>query len=135
MLADRWATAPAQRTTRDAGEPGVRLRCYLALRQPVGGLLPRGSLPPVELLQPRHHRCLQDHVLGHEDPPSDHERQRRTASPAHCRGAVPMPNMRAGKVTARGWSSPGRRGLDRRGLAIAPVMQQHTAAMVQRRHG
>ena len=24
--------------------------------------LPRGSLPPVELLQPRHHRRLQDHV-------------------------------------------------------------------------
>ncbi|MEU3854055.1 DUF6207 family protein [Streptomyces sp. NPDC029554] len=23
-------------TTRDAGEPGVRLRCYLDLRQPVG---------------------------------------------------------------------------------------------------
>ncbi|WP_406445508.1 DUF6207 family protein [Streptomyces sp. NBC_00631] len=33
-LADRWATATAQRTTRDAGEPGVRLRCYLDLRQP-----------------------------------------------------------------------------------------------------
>ncbi|WP_328505060.1 DUF6207 family protein [Streptomyces sp. NBC_00457] len=26
MLADRWATATAQ-TTRDAGQPGVRLRC------------------------------------------------------------------------------------------------------------
>ncbi|MEE1797556.1 DUF6207 family protein [Streptomyces sp. JV176] len=34
MLADRWATATAQRTTRDAGQPGVRLRCYLDLRQP-----------------------------------------------------------------------------------------------------
>ncbi|MFI6254403.1 DUF6207 family protein [Streptomyces sp. NPDC051016] len=34
LLADRWATATAQRTTRDAGEPGVRLRCYLDLRQP-----------------------------------------------------------------------------------------------------
>ncbi|MFE2500159.1 DUF6207 family protein [Streptomyces scopuliridis] len=34
LLADRWATATAQRTTRDAGQPGVRLRCYLDLRQP-----------------------------------------------------------------------------------------------------
>jgi hypothetical protein len=33
MLAERWATATAERTTRDAGEPGVRLRCYLDLRQ------------------------------------------------------------------------------------------------------
>ncbi|MFF3518145.1 DUF6207 family protein [Streptomyces sp. NPDC004393] len=32
-LATRWATATADRTTRDAGEPGVRLRCYLDLRQ------------------------------------------------------------------------------------------------------
>ncbi|MFJ8596566.1 DUF6207 family protein [Streptomyces sp. NPDC093598] len=28
LLAERWATATAERTTRDAGEPGVRLRCY-----------------------------------------------------------------------------------------------------------
>ncbi|OIJ87873.1 hypothetical protein BIV25_37660 [Streptomyces sp. MUSC 14] len=35
LLADRWATSPAQHTTRDAGEPGVRLRCYLDLRQPI----------------------------------------------------------------------------------------------------
>ncbi|MER7841529.1 DUF6207 family protein [Streptomyces sp. NPDC096040] len=34
LLADQWATATTQRTTRDAGEPGVRLRCYLDLRQP-----------------------------------------------------------------------------------------------------
>ena len=36
LLADRWATATAEHTTRDAGEPGVRLRCYLGLRQPLG---------------------------------------------------------------------------------------------------
>ncbi|MEU1273199.1 DUF6207 family protein [Streptomyces sp. NPDC005799] len=36
LLADRWATATAEHTIRDAGEPGVRLRCYLDLRQPVG---------------------------------------------------------------------------------------------------
>ncbi|MFE1251206.1 DUF6207 family protein [Streptomyces sp. NPDC058735] len=36
LLAERWATATAERTTRDAGEPGVRLCCYLDLRQPVG---------------------------------------------------------------------------------------------------
>jgi hypothetical protein len=34
-LAARWATAPADRTTRTPGEPGVRLRCYLDLRQPL----------------------------------------------------------------------------------------------------
>ncbi|EFE72186.1 predicted protein [Streptomyces viridosporus ATCC 14672] len=33
MLAAQWATAPADRTTRDPGQPGVRLRCYLDLRQ------------------------------------------------------------------------------------------------------
>ncbi|WP_257234751.1 DUF6207 family protein [Streptomyces sp. JV178] len=31
LLADRWETATAEHTTRDAGEPGVRLRCYLDL--------------------------------------------------------------------------------------------------------
>lgn len=35
LLADRWATATAQHMVRDAGEPGVRLRCYLDLRQPL----------------------------------------------------------------------------------------------------
>ena len=35
-LAARWATATAQRTTREPGEPGVRLRCYLDLRQELG---------------------------------------------------------------------------------------------------
>ncbi|MFI9569520.1 DUF6207 family protein [Streptomyces rishiriensis] len=33
LLADRWATATAEQTTRDAGQPGVRQRCYLDLRQ------------------------------------------------------------------------------------------------------
>jgi hypothetical protein len=32
-LAARWATATAGRTTRVPGEAGVRLRCYLDLRQ------------------------------------------------------------------------------------------------------
>ncbi|MEU7406733.1 DUF6207 family protein [Streptomyces sp. NPDC044948] len=32
-LAARWATTAVERTTRDAGMPGVRLRCYLDLRQ------------------------------------------------------------------------------------------------------
>jgi hypothetical protein len=35
LLAERWATATAEQTTRDAGQPGVRLRCYLDLRQPL----------------------------------------------------------------------------------------------------
>ncbi|MFJ4836336.1 DUF6207 family protein [Streptomyces sp. NPDC088747] len=34
-LAGRWATATADRTTRSPGQPGVRLRCYLDLRQPM----------------------------------------------------------------------------------------------------
>ncbi|MFI9730877.1 DUF6207 family protein [Streptomyces sp. NPDC052092] len=33
LLATRWAIAPADRTTHEPGEPGVRLRCYLDLRQ------------------------------------------------------------------------------------------------------
>ena len=34
LLTDRWATATAEHTTRDAGEPGVRPRCCLDLRRP-----------------------------------------------------------------------------------------------------
>ncbi|MFJ8469582.1 DUF6207 family protein [Streptomyces swartbergensis] len=33
LLAGRWATASADGTTRVPGEPGVRLRCYLDVRQ------------------------------------------------------------------------------------------------------
>ncbi|MFJ8470060.1 DUF6207 family protein [Streptomyces swartbergensis] len=33
MLAARWATASADGTTRVPGEPSVRLRCYLDVRQ------------------------------------------------------------------------------------------------------
>nr|WP_306959397.1 DUF6207 family protein [Streptomyces afghaniensis] len=33
LLAARCAIAPADRTTRDPGEPGVRLRCFLDLRE------------------------------------------------------------------------------------------------------
>jgi hypothetical protein len=33
LLATRRATATADRTTREPGEPGVRLRCYLDVRQ------------------------------------------------------------------------------------------------------
>jgi hypothetical protein len=36
LLAARWAIAPADRTTRDPGQPGVRLRCFLNLRQAPG---------------------------------------------------------------------------------------------------
>jgi hypothetical protein len=32
--AARWATTTVERTTRDAGQAGVRLCCYLDLRQP-----------------------------------------------------------------------------------------------------
>jgi hypothetical protein len=47
LLAERWATATAEHTTRDAGEPGVRLRCYLDLRQPVGSDTPADAPPQV----------------------------------------------------------------------------------------
>ncbi|MFF9119026.1 DUF6207 family protein [Streptomyces massasporeus] len=33
LLATLCAIAPADRTTREPGEPGVRLRCFLDLRQ------------------------------------------------------------------------------------------------------
>ncbi|MEU9787577.1 DUF6207 family protein [Streptomyces phaeochromogenes] len=33
LLATRWATATADRTTREPGEPGVRLHCYLDVRR------------------------------------------------------------------------------------------------------
>ncbi|MEV5426909.1 DUF6207 family protein [Streptomyces cellulosae] len=32
-IALRWATATAERTSHVPGEPGVRLRCYVDLRQ------------------------------------------------------------------------------------------------------
>jgi hypothetical protein len=40
-IARTWGTAPAERTTRDAGQPGVRLRMYADLRQVLDG----ASLP------------------------------------------------------------------------------------------
>ncbi len=33
LLASQWAIAPADDTTHEPGEPGVRLRCFLDLRQ------------------------------------------------------------------------------------------------------
>ncbi len=33
LLATHWGIAPTDRTTREPGEPGVRLRCFLDLRQ------------------------------------------------------------------------------------------------------
>ncbi|MFJ9250351.1 DUF6207 family protein [Streptomyces sp. NPDC101776] len=44
LLTDRWATAPALHTTRDPGEPGVRLRCYLDLRQSISLAVPREAV-------------------------------------------------------------------------------------------
>ncbi|MFE2038486.1 DUF6207 family protein [Streptomyces scopuliridis] len=54
LLADCWATATAQRTTRDLGQPGVRLRCYLDLHQPVATpTASAAALPPVRADGPR----------------------------------------------------------------------------------
>ncbi|MGK5695081.1 DUF6207 family protein [Streptomyces sp. URMC 128] len=36
LLAMRYAAASADRTAREPGEPGVRLRCFLELRQEPG---------------------------------------------------------------------------------------------------
>ncbi|MFF7046569.1 DUF6207 family protein [Streptomyces massasporeus] len=36
MLAARCTNAPADRTKREPGEPGVRLRCFLVVRQRPG---------------------------------------------------------------------------------------------------
>ncbi|MER6036104.1 MULTISPECIES: DUF6207 family protein [unclassified Streptomyces] len=32
-LASIWTTTAVERTSRDSGQPGVRLRCYLDMRQ------------------------------------------------------------------------------------------------------
>ena len=32
-LASMWTATAVERTTRDVGQPGVRLRCYLDMRQ------------------------------------------------------------------------------------------------------
>jgi hypothetical protein len=34
-LATRWATTSVERTTHEPGQPGVRLRCFLDMRQPL----------------------------------------------------------------------------------------------------
>lgn len=47
LLADRWATPTAERKTRDVDQPGVRLRCYLDLRQPISPAAPDEALPLV----------------------------------------------------------------------------------------
>ncbi|MFC5220454.1 DUF6207 family protein [Streptomyces coerulescens] len=47
-IAGRWATAVSDRTFRDPGQPGVRLRLYADLRQ----VLARAS-PPQDSLSPR----------------------------------------------------------------------------------
>ncbi|OSZ58832.1 hypothetical protein OQI_19595 [Streptomyces pharetrae CZA14] len=44
-VAARWATATADRTTHEPGQPGVRLRFYLDLRQEIGTEQP-GARPP-----------------------------------------------------------------------------------------
>ncbi|MFI9176167.1 DUF6207 family protein [Streptomyces lincolnensis] len=53
LLADRWATATAERTTHDVDQPGVRLRCYLDLNQPNGPAAPTEGVPEVRAAAPR----------------------------------------------------------------------------------
>ncbi|MEV6595000.1 DUF6207 family protein [Streptomyces acidicola] len=53
MLADRWATSTAERTTHDVDQPGVRLRCYLDLRQPNSLAAPADAVPEVSAAAPR----------------------------------------------------------------------------------
>ncbi|MEU0672003.1 DUF6207 family protein [Streptomyces sp. NPDC006172] len=49
MLAQRWATATAEWTTRDAGEPGVGLRCLpgLAPELPAAAVVGRRETNPL----------------------------------------------------------------------------------------
>ncbi|WP_330293481.1 DUF6207 family protein [Streptomyces sp. NBC_00576] len=52
LLAEHWATSTAERTTRDVGQPGVRLRCYLDLRQPIGMATAPTAAPPLDASEP-----------------------------------------------------------------------------------
>ncbi|WP_306419851.1 DUF6207 family protein [Streptomyces capoamus] len=47
MLAERWAAATGERTTRDADEPGVRMRCYPDLCQLISPAAVNKALPRV----------------------------------------------------------------------------------------
>ncbi|MER5659907.1 DUF6207 family protein [Streptomyces mirabilis] len=52
--ADRTNRTPADRTNRTPGEPGVRLRCYLDLRQPISlPTVPGDAVPEVSTAAPR----------------------------------------------------------------------------------
>ncbi|MFI5800727.1 DUF6207 family protein [Streptomyces sp. NPDC051677] len=54
LLADRWATSTAERATHDVGQPGVRLRCYLDLRQPITPSTERAdAVPEISAAAPR----------------------------------------------------------------------------------
>ncbi|MEU3381484.1 DUF6207 family protein [Streptomyces caelestis] len=46
-------TTPAPHPTRDAGEPGLRLRCHLNLRQPISPAAPDEPLAPVSAAAPQ----------------------------------------------------------------------------------
>ncbi|WP_328884787.1 DUF6207 family protein [Streptomyces sp. NBC_00299] len=74
LLADGWATATAERTTRGAGEPGVRLRCYLDLRQPLSPVA-RDEAPPLVSAAASQRRRRADSCPPRPPPP----RRRRLA--------------------------------------------------------
>ncbi|MFE7046555.1 DUF6207 family protein [Streptomyces atratus] len=44
LLAARWGVAPADRTTREPGEPGVRLRCWTCVHNSTRSTKRRASL-------------------------------------------------------------------------------------------
>ncbi|WP_228473260.1 DUF6207 family protein [Streptomyces cyaneochromogenes] len=49
LLAARCAIAPAERTTRDPGDPGVRLRCFLRWPGPRSRSRDRLSVPRMSM--------------------------------------------------------------------------------------
>lgn len=53
LLAGRWATSTAERTTHDVYQPGVRLRCYLDLHQLISpATVPAEAVPEVSTAAP-----------------------------------------------------------------------------------
>ncbi|MFD5861490.1 DUF6207 family protein [Streptomyces chartreusis] len=68
VLAAQWATATADHVTHEPGEPGVRLRCYLDLRQPLRPRSDRHRTRQGSQQEPKGHRRRESpSVIGFGD--------------------------------------------------------------------